>query len=351
MIEYKMNVAAETPGQFSLDLRDHSLLSPSAALLKRSLSICIVATAVAFAAGLHAQSPANTLQGRWDLTIDAPGRELPSWIEVSQAQGRDKLVMVGVTDHATPLKKFEIEGTAIEFVSPKGEEGFPSDMSFAGKLVGRKLEGTVTDSAGDSWHWAGVPGPSLDRKSAPHWERSVQLFDGKDLDGWRLLDPARTGTWKVENGFLVSTGHGTELVTNLKFEDFKLHIEFKCSPSSNSGVFLRGRYEVQIETDSAAEPNSHHTGGVYGFLDPAPEQPRRADVWQSFDITLVGRKITVVQNGTTIIDNQEIPGITGGALDSREALPGPIYLQGSEENTVMFRNIVITPAKERAVTR
>lgn len=114
--------------------------------------------------------------------------------------------------------------------------------------------------------------------------------------------------------------------------------------SSNSGIYLRGRYEVQIETDSAAEPNSHHTGGVYGFLAPTPEQPHRAGVWQTYDITLAGRKVSVVQNGMMIIDNREIPGITGDALDSHEGLPGPIYLQGSEQGTVSFKNIVITPA-------
>lgn len=351
MMNFKVNITAQAPGHSSLPLREHSLLNPSITVLKRTLSIVLVAALVTFAGGIHAQPQANSLQGRWDLTINAPDRELPSWIEVSQDQGHDKVVMVGVTDHATPLKKFDIQGTSIEFVSPKGEEGFPNDMSFKGKLVGRKLEGTVTDSTGVSLHWAGVPAPSLERKSAPRWDRAVQLFDGKDLDGWHLLNPAKSGTWKADNGFLVSTGHGTELVTDSKFEDFKLHVEFKCSPSSNSGVFLRGRYEVQIETDSIAEPNSHHTGGVYGFLDPTPEQPRQADVWQTFDITLVGRKITVVQNGATIIDNQEIPGITGGALDSHEALPGPIYLQGSEENTVMFKNIVITPASHSSTTK
>ena len=140
-------------------------------------------------------------------------------------------------------------------------------------------------------------------------------------------------------------GHSGEIITTSKFGDFKLRLEFQCGPKSNSGVYLRGRYEVQIETDSAEEPPSHHTGGVYGFLAPTPELPRQAGVWQSFDITLVGRTVTVVQNGQTVIDQKEIPGITGGALDSHEELPGPIYLQGSEEGRVAFRNIVITPAE------
>jgi hypothetical protein len=252
--------------------------------------------------------------------------------------------MVGVTDHATALQKAEVKGAEIEFVSPKGEEGFPNDMTFKGKLSRHELKGTVTDSVGDAWTWVGVRAPSLTRKASPQWSKSVKLFNGVNLDGWTLRSPSAASTWKVENGMLISTGHGSELRTNAKFEDFKLHIEFKCGPSSNSGIFLRGRYEVQVENDSISEPNSHHTGGVYGFLDPTPEQPRTTDVWQTFDITLVGREVTVMQNGIKVIDHKEIPGITGGALDSHEGLPGPIYLQGSEEGTVTYRNITIASA-------
>jgi hypothetical protein len=314
------------------------------AALKTSLCIC-VCIAGTFASMVSAESPENGLLGRWDLTITSPKGELPSWIEISNEEGNPKLVMVGVTDHATPLQKFEIKNTEIQFVSPKGEEGFPNDMLFKGTLAGQKLEGTVSDSVGDSWHWTGVRAPRLLRQGATQWEAPIKLFNGKDLNGWHLLDHTKAGTWKVENGMLVSTGRGTELISDSKFEDFKLHVEFKCGPSSNSGVFLRGRYEVQVETDSIAEPNSHHTGGVYGFLDPTPEQPRKADIWQTFDITFEGRKITVVQNGVTIIDNREIPGITGGALDSHEALPGPIYLQGTEEGTVVYKSIILTPGK------
>jgi hypothetical protein len=142
----------------------------------------------------------------------------------------------------------------------------------------------------------------------------------------------------------VSPGNGPDVVSDAKFQDFKLHVEFNCGPNSNSGVYLRGRYETQIETNSVQEPPSHHTGGVYGFIAPSPELPRMSG-WQTFDITLIGRTVTVVQNGQTVIDHQEIPGITGGALDSHEEMAGPIYLQGGENGHVAFRNIVITPMK------
>ena len=152
--------------------------------------------------------------------------------------------------------------------------------------------------------------------------------------------------WNVENGLLVSPGRGPELISIAKFNDFKLHVEFSCGPNSNSGVYLRGRYEVQIETDSPNEPADQRIGGVYGFLAPDPELPRKTGEWQSFDITLLGRWVTIVQDGKTIVDRREIPGITGGALESHEGLPGPIYLQGSEDGHVSFRSIVITPAEK-----
>ena len=160
-----------------------------------------------------------------------------------------------------------------------------------------------------------------------------------------MSDPKATPAWTVENGTLVSPGRGPELISDAKFEDFKLHLEFNCAAGSNSGVYLRGRYELQIENDPEPEGPTMRTGGIYGFLAASPEQPRKPGVWQTYDITLVGRVVTVVQNGQTIIDRQEIPGITGGALESHEGQPGPIYLQGSEAGHVAFRNITITRAK------
>ena len=295
-------------------------------------------------AGAIAQPLAKAMLGPWDITITTPAAELPSWIEVSEDQGSPKIVMVGITDHATPLKTASVKGTDIEFVSPKGEEGFPADMTFKGRLASGHLTGTVAGPAGTVWQWKGVPAPALKRVSPPIWGKPISLFNGKDLTGWVPRNPGQGGAWKAENGELVKDGNGSDLLNTQKFQDFKLHIEFNCGANANSGVFLRGRYEVQVETESAKEPNSHHTGGVYGFLDPVPEQPRKSDVWQTFDITLVGRTVTVVQNGITVIDHKEIPGITGGALDSHEALPGPIYLQASEVGRVSYRNILITPA-------
>jgi hypothetical protein len=283
--------------------------------------------------------------GRWDLTLKTPLREYPSWLEITQEDGQLRARMVSRWGHARPLPKIELSNGRIELVSPKEEEDRKDDMVFEGKLSEKILVGTTTGPDGTPWQWTGERAPSLNRTSAPKWLKPTHLFNGRDLSGWRMSDPGSTTTWKVENGTLVSPGHGPELISDRKFEDFKLHVEFNCAPGSNSGVYLRGRYELQIEDDPEPEGPTMRTGGVYGFLSASPEQPRMPGEWQTYDITLVGRVVTVVQNGHTIIDNQEIPGITGGALDSHEGLPGPIYLQGSEAGHVAFRNITITPAR------
>ena len=288
---------------------------------------------------------ADPFLGRWDLTLKAPDREYPSWLEIRQEDGQLKAQMVGRWGNARPLPKIEVSDGLLTFVSPKEEEDRKDDMVFQGRLVGGSLSGTTTGPDGTPWQWVGDRAPALETIQAPSWGKPIPLFNGKSLTGWTMNKPGPP-VWTVRNGTLISPGNGPELINDSKFQNFKLHIEFNCGKDANSGIYLRGRYEVQIETESQAEPPSHHTGGIYGFLAPSPELPRKADEWQTFDITLLGRKVTVVQNGQTIIDNQEIPGITGGALDSHEALPGPIYLQGSEKGHVAFRNIVITPAEK-----
>ena len=135
-------------------------------------------------------------------------------------------------------------------------------------------------------------------------------------------------------------------MTTRTFDDFKLHAEFRYPTGSNSGIYLRGRYEVQVEdSPSDREPDSHDIGGVYGFLTPNEAAKKPAGAWQTYDITLVGRRVTVVLNGRAIIVDQLIPGPTGGALDSDEAAPGPILLQG-DHGPIEYRNLVLTPARK-----
>ena len=123
-----------------------------------------------------------------------------------------------------------------------------------------------------------------------------------------------------------------------------MHVEFRYPAGSNSGVYLRGRYEVQIEDTAGLPPAVDHLGAIYGFLEPSVDVARKAGEWQSFDVTLAGRHVTVILNGETIIANRVIPGITGAALDSNESAPGPLMLQG-DHGPIEFRKIIVRPAK------
>jgi hypothetical protein len=135
-----------------------------------------------------------------------------------------------------------------------------------------------------------------------------------------------------------------DLITEQTFQNFKLSLEFKLVENSNSGVYIRGRHEVQVLDDYGKPADSHGMGGLYGFLTPKLNATKKAGEWQTFEITVLGRQLTVVLNGQTLLDKAEMPGITGGALDSNESAPGPIMLQG-DHGKVWYRNLVLTPAK------
>lgn len=309
--------------------------------------LAVAATpALAAAAGAPAVLAGESAYlGRWDLTLHAPGRDYPSWLEITDTGGMLRARLTSRWGHPRPLPQVSVTDGQLRFVSPKEEEERKDDMVFEGKLVGGALEGVTTGQDGTPWTWSGVRAPSLTRTAAPHWGKPRHLFNGKDLSGWHSADRSAKLQWTVVDGVMRSPGHGPELISDDTFGDFKLHIEFNRGPGANSGVYLRGRYELQVEDDPAPEDFTMRTGGVYGFIAPNPPAPRDHGVWHRYDAMLVGRTLTVQLDGKTIIDRQEIPGITGGALDSHEELPGPLYLQGSEDGHVLYRHISVTPAR------
>ncbi len=315
----------------------------------RSLRAALLATCgliASLAADAADSSAAQPFLDRWDLTLSTPDRDYASWLDITMQDSRLSVRMVGRWGHARELPSAEVAQGRIRFVSPKEEEGRDrTDMVFEGQLSGDALVGTTTGPDGTPWKWRGERAPPLQRDRPPRWQQPVELFNGRDLTGWHPSEGGAAASWYVKDGALISSGRGAELITNAKYDDFKLHIEFKIGPRANSGVYLRGRYEVQIEDDAQPEGPTQQLGAVYGFLAPSPPPARGSADWQAYDITLVGRTITVVLNGRTIIERREIPGITGGALDSHEAERGPIYLQGSEPGQVAFRNIVVTSAR------
>ncbi|MFM9909486.1 MAG: DUF1080 domain-containing protein [Chitinophagaceae bacterium] len=293
---------------------------------------------------LNAQSSAQkpTIEGRWDITYQEEDKQKPSWLEISHS-GLRTWVGQFVADggSARPVSQINVEGDKFHFSIPPQWENTSTDLKVEGIFSGDQLTGTIILPIGKTYPFVAVRAPSLKKNKPPVWGTPIRLFNGKDLTGWKALGENQ---WVVENGILRSPKSGANIRTEQVFNDFKLHIEFRYPKHSNSGVYLRGRYEVQIEDSKGVEPWKGGLGAIYGFIKPSENLAKDAGEWQSYDITLSGRMVTVVLNGKTVILNQEIPGITGGALDSNEGEPGPIFMQG-DHGPIEYRNIIITPGK------
>ena len=283
-----------------------------------------------------------TIEGRWDLTVSVSGNELPSWLEVRHS-GNHTLIgyFVSTSGSARPISKVNLTGNSFNFsIPPQWEQG-TNDLVVEGTLSQNQMSGTIVYPDGKKHNWTAVRAPTLRRSNNPQWGTPIQLFNGKNLNGWKALGDNQ---WVVENGILKSPKSGANLVSESRFEDFKLQVEFRYPKGSNSGVYLRGRYEVQISDSKGLEPLVGELGAIYGFITPNEQVAKAPGEWQTYEITLIGRLVTVVGNGKTIICSQEIPGITGGALDSKEGEPGPILIQG-DHGPVEYRRITLTSAK------
>lgn len=308
-----------------------------------AIAILLLSFGIAKADGIHRMNEdAPSLEGRWDMVVIKDGQELPSWLEV-QHSGVRTLVgrFVWANGSARPISKVNFKDGKFNFTIPPQWEKETKDLEFEGTLTSSGIAGTVLYVDGKKYNWTGVRAPSLKREGEPVYGEPITLFNGVDLKGWHAMGENQ---WKVENGILTSAKSGSNLVSDMKFTDFKLHIEFRYQKGSNSGVYLRGRYEVQIEDSKGRDPWVGYLGAVYGFLTPSEMVAKDPGEWQSYDITLRGRMITIVGNNKPIIVNQEIPGITGGAIDSKEGEPGPIMMQG-DHGPIEYRNIIITPIK------
>jgi hypothetical protein len=235
----------------------------------------------------------------------------------------------------------DVSEGGLRFSIPPQYERGSGDLTLEGQLQGDQLSGTITTPDGSTVAWTGRRAPSLRRAVPSTWGEPITLFNGVDLSGWHVIQGE--SQWVIEDGILRNVKPGGNIVTDQKFEDFQLHLEFRYAPKGNSGVYLRGRYEVQVLDSQTEEPDSHLQGGVYGFLTPSEIVTNGPGAWNTYDITLVGRQVTIVLNGKTVISQQAIPGITGGALDSDEGAPGPLMLQG-DHTAIEYRNIVLRPA-------
>jgi hypothetical protein len=260
-------------------------------------------------------------------------------------QGTHLSVVVGAAAAKAPAVTWELDAAALQYAGgglydPQRGPSVSSESVAAGKLTGIEKRGD------QSIPLTGVRAPDLKRSEPKAWTQPEPLFNGKDLSGWAPIGDIANNHWSVQDGLLVNEAHGANLKTTRQFDDFKVHFEVNCPDGGNSGFYLRGRYEVQLEYEPLSKnPPERRIGSIYGRLAPVPDLSRNPGTWENFDVTLVGRIATVVHNGVTVIDRKEIEGITGGALDANEGQPGPFYIQGDHTGGLKFRNLTVSVPK------
>ncbi len=292
----------------------------------------------------------DSFLGKWDLTVLADEREgpveggsYPSWLEVTREGGTPSARFVGRGGSVFPVPDVTIANEELTFRFKRGRPENQIVSVYKARMKGGRLDGTVVEGSRPPRAWSGVRAPVWP-KTPPRKKpgKPVALFNGADITGWVGQRPGRALGWMVKDGALANEDKANNIYSEKKFLDFKLEVEFSVAAKSNSGIYLRGRHEIQVLDDFGQPTESHRNGAVYGFLTPKVNASKPAGEWQTLEATLVANRVTIVLNGTKIIDNEEIPGITGGALDSMEAEPGPIMLQG-DHGPVRFRKVVVTP--------
>jgi Domain of Unknown Function (DUF1080)/TatD related DNase len=344
-------------GQFLAPIVMIRLISSRRARVVASLAVC--------ALGLTSALAENPYIGRWALSLPGGGA---GWLGVEEAGTGLKGSILWAGGSVLPLESVVSDGKTLTLTRKhivKRQDTAGKDIkevvieTITAETTGEALKLTTEKTAIDGKksgraEFTGKriaalpPAPDLSKVT---FGPAITLFNGKDLAGWKLIDPKADNGWSVVDGNLINRiekgKHHGNLRTEQEFEDFSLTLELRTQAKSNSGIYLRGIYEVQVAETFGKALDPHNMGALYSRITPSVAAEKPIGEWQTLAITLVERHLTVVLNGQTIIANQPVLGCTGGALSSDETKPGPLYLQGDHTN-IDFRNLVLRPVVKAA---
>ena len=327
-------------------------------MIKTVFSAVIVVASVPGGISAGADNP---YVGHWALTLPTGG---PGWLGVTEEEGNLDASILWGGGSVKPVTSVKVEDdrlviTRVQVQRRGADKGKKITEAITATLSGDNMKLVTVKARPDGSEFGRAefmgrrtpPLPPPPDLSKVKFGEPISLFNGKDLSGWQPMSPTATMGWSVEGGVLINrTHHGegqprrphTNIRTEREFEDFNLTLEARTLKNSNSGVYLRGIYEVQVFESYGRPVDSHNMGAIYSRICPTIAAEKPIGEWQTLDITLVDRHVTVILNGQTIIDNQPVHGCTGGALWSDPLRPGPIYLQGNHSD-IDYRNIVLRP--------
>lgn len=346
--------------------------------MKTQNLIALLFLAVFSGLSVQSYSQAESVEpylGMWALTLDYENNSA-GWLEMRQENGYLDADLLWRWGSVTPVDYTFITGEQLMLVNgsdvTKKVDGKPDRILHPvywfeiSKMTGDLLEGWAhfpnrNGLGAESVSFSGKKIPPVGE--APKLKKSmmgdpIELLNGKDLDNWELVEKGAVSGWDGVDGMMTNNPVQTKgeahitygnIRTRETYEDFNLQLEVNVPKGSNSGVYLRGIYEVQVMDSYGKELDSHNMGALYSRITPSEAAEKPAGEWQKMDITLFERHLTVILNGKTIIDNQPVKGVTGGALTSDQCSPGPILLQG-DHGKVSYRNIVLTPIHVKSKT-
>jgi hypothetical protein len=296
--------------------------------------------AIAMIASTSAQQ--NPYLGCWNLSpVGADARGV-YWLEIKEDGGKLTGMFLNRGGHPLPLATVKVENGELFFQMAPTQRGAAPE--FRARVNGDKLTGTIkTPDATTEFVGARPPKwPAANANAAHKLGKPIELFDGKSLDAWDVQHKTRPAGWSVAEGAMTNSKGANNLVSKQKFQDCKIHAEYKLEANSNSGIYLRGRYELQVLDDYGKETFDRGHMSIYGWKTPRVNASKPAGEWQTMDATVVGNKVSLTLNGQKLHDNATLEAVTGGALDANESEPGPIMLQG-DHGLVWFRKVTITP--------
>jgi hypothetical protein len=279
--------------------------------------------------------------GRWNLTGVGPDADHIYWLEIKD--DGDKLTGMFLNRGGSPVPLLAVKVEGAELVCQMGTAARPG-AQFRARMDAGKLKGSI-DERGRQVAWVGVHPPvwpPANANGAHSYGTPIDLFDGSSLAAWGVQDTTKPMNWSIANGAMTNDANANNLVSKAKFKDFKVHAEYKVQLDSNSGIYLRGRYELQVLGDYGKPPDVHSHMAIYAWGTPLVNATRPYDEWQIADAVIVGNKVTAVLNGQKVQDNATIQAITGGALDADETAPGPLMIQG-DHTKVFYRKVTVTP--------
>ena len=307
-------------------------------------------------AGRSDQTVIDPVIGNWSAKLPYDGMYAGSLIFSRDEEGVAKAFVLWRWGSPMWCSEVKVSGNEFSLRHPYGQlmrgtvkgDAMDAEIAPCDKKTG-EIKGDWKKFTG----WRNAPTcPFVSTKDASFGEPIDLLADG--LAGWKQMGSGGTFGWKFEDGVLSNAigltpegkwkGGGANLMTKRNdFKDFNLEYDVRVPKGSNSGVYLRGRFECQV-VDSFGKPvDRHNMAAYYGRVCPVVSAEKPAGEWQHVSVTLYKRHLTVVLNGTTIIENAPITGVTGGAIDADIDAAGPLYLQG-DHSDADYKNMILRPA-------